>query len=122
MRTNPSCSLGLIDNGQQKSTDRLLVLVPHERPHGIMRILKNLYILLPKALKTRDVKHTMEEEELHYVHTKMALIADSSGGTEFASAQMSWHPGHLNPVLLNRQGMCTDPKMEIGPELCHWKG
>ncbi len=41
MRTNLSCCLGLIDNGQYKSTNRLLVLVPHERPHGIMRILKN---------------------------------------------------------------------------------
>ncbi len=38
MRTNPDllCCLGLIDNGQYKSTNRLLVVVPHERPHGIM--------------------------------------------------------------------------------------
>ena len=29
-RTNLSCCLGLSDNGQQKSTTRLVVLVPHE--------------------------------------------------------------------------------------------
>ncbi len=38
MRTNLSCCLGLIDNGQHKSTNRLLVPVPHERSHGIMII------------------------------------------------------------------------------------
>ncbi len=52
MRTNLSCCLGLIDNGQYKSTNRLLVVVPL-RPHGIMRILKNVCMLLPKALKMR---------------------------------------------------------------------
>ena len=36
IRTNLSCCLGLIDNGQYKSTNRLLVLLPHERPHGTM--------------------------------------------------------------------------------------
>ncbi len=30
--------------------------------------------------------------------------------------------GHLNPALLNRQGMSTHPKMQKGSELCHWKG
>ncbi len=67
MRTNLSCCLALIDNGQYKSTNRLLVLVPHERPHGIMIILKDLCMLLPKALKmkTRAIKDTM------------ALVADS---------------------------------------------
>ncbi len=35
---------------------------------------------------------------------------------------MPWHLRHLNPALLNRQGMCTYPKMENGSELCHWKG
>ncbi len=110
MRTNLSCCLGLIDNGQYKSTNRLLVLVPHERPHGIMRILKNPCMLLPKALKMRAIKDTM------------ALVADSIGGTKGAPAQMSWHLRHLNPALLNRQGMSTHPKMENGSELCHWKG
>ncbi len=33
MRTNLSCCLRLIDNGQYKSTNRLLVVVPHERSH-----------------------------------------------------------------------------------------
>ncbi len=58
MRTNLSCcrDLGLIDNGKYKSTNRLLVVVPHERPHGIMRILKHLCMLLPKALKMRAIK------------------------------------------------------------------
>ncbi len=49
--------------------NRLLVVVPHERPHGIMRILKNPCMLLPKALKMRAIKDTM------------ALVADSIGGT-----------------------------------------
>ncbi len=77
MRTNLSCCLGLIDNGQYKSTNRLLVVVPHERSHGIMRILKNLCMLLPKALKMRAIKDTM------------ALVADSIGGTKGAPAQSS---------------------------------
>ena len=98
MRANLSgClgSLGLIDNGQHKSTNRILVLVPHDRPHGIMRIPENLCMLLPKALKMRAFKHTM------------ALIANSIGGTKCAPAQMPWHLRHLNPALLNRQGMST---------------
>ncbi len=110
MRTNLSCCLGLIDNGQHKSTNRLLVLVPHERSHGIMRILENLCMLLLKALKMRAIKDTM------------AFVADSIGGTKCAPAQMSWHLGHPNPALLNRQGMSTHPKMENGSELCHRKG
>ncbi len=69
MRTNLSCCLGLIDNGQYKSTNRLVV-VPYERPHGFMSILKNLCMLLPKALKMRAIKDTM------------ALVADSIGGTK----------------------------------------
>ncbi len=91
MRTNLSYCLGLIDNGQYKSTNRLLVLVPHERPHAIMRILGNLGMLLPKALKMRAIKDTM------------ALVADSIGGTKCAPAHMLWHLRHLNPALLNRQ-------------------
>ncbi len=93
MRMNLSWCLGLIGNGQHKSTTRLLFLVPHERPHGIMRTLENPCMLLPKALKMRTVKDTM------------ALVADSIGGTKCASAQMSWHLGCLDPALLNWQGM-----------------
>ncbi len=92
MRMNLSCCLGLIDNGQHKSTNRLLFLVPHERPHGIVRSLENLCMLLPKALKMRASKDTM------------VLFADGIGGTNCASAQMSWYLGHPNPALLNRQG------------------
>ncbi len=51
-----------VDNGQHKSTNRLLVLVPHERPHGIMRILENPCMLLPKALKMRAIKDTMHQD------------------------------------------------------------
>ncbi len=109
MRTNLSWSLGLIDNGQHKSANRLLVLVPHETPHGIMRTLENLCILLPKALKMKEIKDTT------------ALVFNCIGGTKCISAQMLWHLGFLNPALLNRQGMSTIPKMENGPELCHWK-
>ncbi len=75
-----------------------------------MRILENLYMPLLKALKVRAIKDTM------------ALVGDSIGGTKCAPAQMSWHVGHLNPAPLNRQGMSTHPKMEIGSELCQWKG
>ncbi len=104
------CCLGLIDNGLYKSTNRLLVFVLHERPHGIMRILENPFMLLPKALKMRVNKGTM------------ALVADSIGGTKHAPAEMSWHLRHINPALLNRQGMSTHPKLENGSELCHRKG
>ncbi len=75
-----------------------------------MRNPENLCMLLPKALKMRAIKHTM------------ALTTDSIGGTKCAPAQMPWHLGHLNPALLNQQGMSTHPKMENGPELRHWKG
>ncbi len=70
-------------------------------------------MLLPKPLKMRAIKDTM------------ALVADSIGGTKGAPAQMSWHLRHLNPALLNQQGiqgMSTHPKMENGSELCHRKG
>ncbi len=62
MRTNLSCCLDLIDNGHHKSANRLVVyvvLVPQERSHGIMRILENLCMLLPKALRMWAVKDTM---------------------------------------------------------------
>ncbi len=67
-------------------------------------------MLLPKALKMRAIKDTM------------ALVADSIGGTKCAPAQMSRHLRHLNPALLNWQGMSTHPKTANGSELCHWKG
>ncbi len=72
-----------------------------------MRIPENLcmHMLLSKALKMRAIKHTM------------ALITDSSGRTKCAPAQMPWHLRHLNPALLNRQGMSTHPKMENGSEV-----
>ncbi len=73
MRTNLSCCLGLIDmyNGQDKSTNRLLVLVylvPHERlswgpwHHENPENILNICMLLPKALKMRQLN-------------KMALVA-----------------------------------------------
>ncbi len=108
--TDLSCCLGFIDNGQQKSTNRLLIHVPYERCHGIMRILENLCMLLPKALKMRAIKDTM------------ALVTDWVVGTKCAPAQMSWHLRHLNPALLNWQGMSTHPKMENGSEPCHERG
>ncbi len=55
MRANLSCCLDLIDNGQYKSTNRNVVLVPHERSHDIMRILENPCMLLPEALKMRAI-------------------------------------------------------------------
>ena len=45
----------LFDNGQHKST-RLLVLVPHERPHGTMRMLEKHCRLLPEVHKMRAIK------------------------------------------------------------------
>ncbi len=63
MRTNLSCCLGLTDNGQYKSTNRLLVLVPHERPHGIMRILVSGLIEC----------HTIEEEPCHICDTYISI-------------------------------------------------
>ncbi len=66
MRTNLSCCLGLIDNGQYKSTNRLLVLVPHERPHGIMRMdghmpelaIPLLFYSLPDLQYTHEIART----------------------------------------------------------------
>ncbi len=106
MGTNLSCCLGLIDKGQRKSTDRLLVLVPHERPHGIMRLLENIRMLQLRALKVRVIKNTV------------ALVAHRTGGTKRASAQMLWHPWHPNSALLNCLQVETHPKMDNGPELC----
>ncbi len=48
--------LGLSGNGQHKSTNRRLVNMPHERSHGVMRILENFCMQLPKALKIRAIK------------------------------------------------------------------
>ncbi len=93
MRTNLSCCLGLIDNGQHKSTNRLLVLVPHERFHGIMRILENLYMLLPKALKMRAIKDTM------------ALVTDSIGGTKCAHGQAKHRGCSLTRTVYQDAGL-----------------
>ncbi len=90
-----SCCLGLIDiidNGQHNSTHRLMVLVPHESSHGITRILKNLCMLLPKALKMK----------LRAIKDTMALVANSIGGTKCTPTQLSWHLRHLNPARLRR--------------------
>ncbi len=110
MRTILSSSLGLIGSGQHKSTNRLLSLVPHDRPHGTMTILDNFGRLLREASKMGAIKD------------KMALVANSIGGTKFACTQMSWYFRHLNPALLNWQGMSTHPQVENGPELRHRKG
>ncbi len=96
-RTNLSSCLGLIDNGQYKSTNRLLVLVPHERPHRIMRTVESLCMLLPKALKMRAINDTM------------ALVADSIGGTKCAPAQMSWHLRHLSVDLFGYKQLSKSP-------------
>ncbi len=79
MRTNLSCRLGLIDNGQYKSTNRPLFLVPHKRSHGTKTTLETLGMLLPNALKMkmRATKDTMAP----------ALVADCIGGTKCASVQ-----------------------------------
>ena len=120
MRTNLSCCLGLIDNGQYKRTNRLLVVVPHKRPHGIMRILKNLCMLLPKALKMRAIKDTM------------ALVADSIvGGSsavllpnvqDFACAILPRRLLRFATVLLfASMAKCANPFWKLGPcrlELC----
>ncbi len=34
--------LGLFDNGLYKRTNKILVLVPHDRLHGIMRVLEEV--------------------------------------------------------------------------------
>ena len=53
MRTNLSSCLGLFHNGQNHSTNRLLILVPHEGTHGTMRLIKQLRMFRPKIIKVR---------------------------------------------------------------------
>ncbi len=76
MRTNLSSCLGLIHNGQNHSTNRLLVLVPHKGTHGTMCLMKQLRMFRPKITKMRAIKKAMP------------LIPNSPGGAEGASAQM----------------------------------
>ncbi len=59
MRTTLSGCLGLSDDGQHKGTSKLLVIVPHATPHGTMRVLEKLCMLLPEALKMRAINDTM---------------------------------------------------------------
>ncbi len=103
MRTNLSWCPGFIDNGQQKSTNRLLLLVPNKRAHGIMRILENLCMLLPKALKMRAIKDTM------------ALVTDSIGGTKCASAQMSRLTQDVFNVRTSLKVLSNLPKVTRAP-------
>ena len=72
MRTNLSSCLGLCHIGQ--STNRLLVLVPHEGTHGTMCLIKKLRMFRPKITKMRAIKKAMP------------LIPDSPGGAKGASA------------------------------------
>ena len=59
MRTNLSSRLGLIHNGQNHSTNRLLILVPHEGTHGTMCLTKQLRMFRPKITKMRAIKEAM---------------------------------------------------------------
>ncbi len=49
--TNLSCCLGSFDNGQQGSTTRRMVLVPHETPHFTIIIPEKLCMLLPVGFR-----------------------------------------------------------------------
>ncbi len=62
-----------MDNGQDKSTNRLLVFLPHDRSHGTERIPENLWMLFNAA--------AAEGSENEVNQTSMALIAKSIGGT-----------------------------------------
>ena len=93
MRTNLSSCLGLIHNGQNHSTNRLLIFVPHEGTHGTMCLIKQLRMVRPKITKMRAIKEAMP------------LIPNSPCGAEGASAQMPWHSWPVKPALLNWQSM-----------------
>ena len=101
MRTNLSSRLGLIHNGQNHSTNRLLILVPHEGTHGTTRLTKQLRMFRPKITKMRAIKEAMP------------LISNSPCGAKGASAQMSWHSWPIKPALLNWQSMCAHLKWRI---------
>ncbi len=96
MRTNLSCCLGLIYNGLYKSTNGLLGLVPH----GIMRILETMCMLLSKALKMRAIRDTM------------ALVADSIGGTKWGDEQ--WVICLMSIKWNSRPLLSASPCLPIG--------
>ena len=93
MRTNLSSCLGLIHNGQNHSTNRLLIFVPHEGTHGTMCLIKQLRMVRPKTTKMRAIKEAMP------------LIPNGLCGAEGASAQLPWHSWPIKPALLNWQSM-----------------
>ena len=80
--------------------NRFLFLLPHERSHGIMRILENAR-MLPKALKMRAIKDTM------------ALGADSTAKLMAQNVHLRKCRGTLGipilPCSISKEGGCSFP-------------
>ena len=92
MRTNLASCLGLIHNGKNHSTNRFLILVPHEGTHGTMCLinqLKQLRMVRPKITKITKMRA---------IKKAMPLIPNSPGGAEGASAQMPRHSRPAKPT------------------------
>ena len=84
--------LGLFDNGLYKRTNKILVLMPHDRLH---------------ESPGRGLNAVAEGCEIRAVKDTLALVAHSVGGPKCASAQLFCYPGPSNPALLNWQGVST---------------
>ncbi len=85
----------------------LLFLVPHETSHGIMGILENSCMLLPKALKMRT-PDTQWLKWLQWCSLPIALVAQNVHRRK--ALRWLWYLGHPNPALLQAGNTCSTGK------------
>ena len=104
MRTGLCSCPSLLQQGNETTADRLLVLVPHEHTHEPRSILEQARKLGPDVTEMRAIKHTME------------LIAHSlciPNGAPAKVARDGW-PGKT--ALLNGQSMGTESELHQSPD------
>ncbi len=83
---------GPLLHGQSNGANILLALVPHETPHGIMKHLEHLCMLLLKVLKVRAIKDTM------------ALVAHSKKGISMCDLNIEPKSSEQMPRLSFSRG------------------
>ncbi len=94
-------SLSVSTDGKSDSRDSLLVLVPHERLHDMVRIIKESCKAKKPATATRTADNAVP------------LITQGIIGAKCAATQMSCHTWPRKPALLNRQEMEAHPEIDI---------
>ena len=97
MRANLSSCLGLIHNGQNHSTNRLLILVPHEGTHGIRAFQLSQNTTSANLAHFTPSEHEMTDSlgELYLNRGHLAEAAIVEANLAENGPRGSPHVGHL---------------------------